>query len=77
MTAIFIPLHFIISFSSALFPCYWWEQDEMSNVSVRVGSSPGHVGIVSFLHTIHTKEIHALPMLFFLLLLFTDTGCKL
>lgn len=49
----------------------------MSNVSVRVGSSPGHVGIVSFLHTIHTKEIHALPMLFFLLLLFTDTGCKL
>lgn len=35
------------------------------NVSVRVGSSPGHVGIVSFLHTVHTKEIHALPMLFF------------
>lgn len=34
-------------------------------MSGRVGSSPEHVGIVSFLHTIHMKEIHALVMFFF------------
>lgn len=51
------------------------------NISGRAGNSPGHLGIVSFLHTIHIKEINTLPMLFgffyFYYLLIVLASCKM
>lgn len=64
MTAILLPLQFLISFSSALFPHYWWEQIEISQAELVV-----HQGMYelfnSYMQYMGKKYMHYLCFLFF------------